>query len=76
MLRHPGTRAVVVFAGGNVCTRRAGCPMQETVADEAFYVTGALNITSNMTFRIEKGATVLGVPQATLYHWPLVVQCV
>ena len=27
-----------------------------------------------MTLRIERGAMILGVPAATLYHYPLVVQ--
>ena len=49
-----GVRAVVVFPAANVCTTEA-CPMQEDVVGESFFMSGALNLTSNMTFRIEPG---------------------
>ena len=47
---------------------------RQDIEEDIFYVTGALNVTSNMTLRIETGAILMGVARATPYHWPLVVQ--
>ena len=76
----PSTRAVVLFPNHNRCstarTEDAACDGQEDIEDGEgmIYVTGAINVTSNMTLRIEAGATLMGIARATLFHWPLVVQ--
>jgi polygalacturonase len=78
-----GTRAVVLFPNHNHCATKPGpnatCDGQEDIVGDPDgtilpYVTGAINATSNMTLRIERGAMILGVPSATLFHYPLVVQ--
>ena len=74
LARGAGTRAVVVFPNHNLCTAMETCPMQEGLDTDIFYMTGAINMTSNMTIRVEAGATLLATPSTSLYHWPLVVQ--
>ena len=79
----PGARAVVLFPNHNLCATRpapnATCDGQEDIVGDPDgtvlpFVTGAINVTSNMTLRIERGAMLQGVPAATLFHYPLVVQ--
>jgi len=79
----PGARAVVLFPNHNLCATRpapnASCDEQEDIVGDPDgtvlpFLTGAINMTSNMTLRIERGAMLQGVPAATLFHYPLVVQ--
>jgi polygalacturonase len=68
----PNTRAVVVFSPVSECDE-GGCPLQEP-GTQAVYITGAINITSNMTFRIPAGATLQAALNTSRFHYPLVVQ--
>lgn len=56
----PNTRAIVLFPDTNPCDS-TGCPLQEDVCGEEsiVYVTGSINVTSNMTLRIAPRATLM-----------------
>jgi len=68
----PHARAVVLFSQFSQCDE-AACPLQETQQEQR-YIVGALNLTNNMTFRIPTGATIRGVFNASMHHFPPVFQ--
>ena len=67
---HNKSRGVVLLPGYYPCTALS-CPVSDDGA-AGLYFSGALNLTSHTTLRVEWPARLLALPNVSLYHWPWV----
>ena len=63
-------RGVVLLPGYFPCDEHS-CPVSDN-GSAGLYISGALNLTSHTTLRVEWPARLLATSNVSMYHWPLV----
>jgi polygalacturonase len=63
-------RGVVLLPGYFPCDAHS-CPVSDD-GSAGLYISGALNLTSHTTLRVEWPAWLLATSNVSMYHWPLV----